>query len=419
MGNWRGQALLRDFNQRDRTRRRGHSKAPNVENPAHRANWLCGGASNAASPVTYDFFNDPVDWAFAALFAMLAFGAWAVRLWEPSIGGPLTHLSLNFAALVVILLAIQYLWRTGFPNYPFSAGPVWRRLSAYPLRQFVYAAAGMLIVSGGFEAIFSGAAFDVMGISAGSPALADQTFADVARATNQIAAFALPAGLIAYLGFVALAGPARRATSTALVATAPPADRAPFSPQSALIGRDLARRIRLTGWIGFWIDFVLAFLTAPLLAFGAVGQSISSTIWVSDPIHWGYFGLGLLFASLFLDFFSTVASGRLVSDPARMLAADQPAALWFLGVGSLVNVVGAVVSFTGVGLSVALLVAKTVSQPPGIAITDPDRIVRALDVFILMANFNLLLAHFIGVVATVWLSMEALKARHRFAIAAA
>jgi len=365
----------------------------------------------------YDFFDDPVDWVFAALFALLALVAWGLRLWEPSIGGPLTNLALNFAALVVMLLAVQYLWRAWFSNYPFGVGPAWRRFAAYPLRQFVYAFAGLLIVSGGFEAIFSGAAFDVMGISAGSAGLADVGFAAVARALNLIAAFALPAGLIAYLGFVALAGPARRTTSTALVAAAPPRMALTISPESVLIGQDLGRRIRLMGWMGFWLDFVLAFLTAPLLAFGAVGQSISSTVWVSDPIHWGYFGLGLLFASLFLDLFSTIASRRLMRDPASMLGADQSTALWFLGAGSLVNALGSVVSFIGSGLSIALLVAKTVSQPPGIAITDPDRIVRALDIFILMANFNLLLAHFIGVGAAVWLSMQALKARHRFAAA--
>ena len=141
--------------------------------------------------LAYDFFDDPLDWAFAALFAMLTLVAWG-RLWEPSIGGPLTNLALNFAALVVILLAAQYLWRSWFPNYPFGVGPAWRRFAAYPLRQFVYAAAGLLVVSGGFEAIFSGASFDVLGISAGSSSLADPGFADVARAMNQIAAFALP-----------------------------------------------------------------------------------------------------------------------------------------------------------------------------------------------------------------------------------
>lgn len=388
-----------------------------VEIAASRANWFSGVALNAASSVTYDFFDDPIDWAFAALFAMLALFAWGLRLWEPSINGPLTNLSLNFAALVVILLAAQYLWRATFPNYPFSTGAVWRRLAAYPLRQFIYAAAGVLIFSGGFEAIFSGAPLEVMGVTAGSPDLANPVFASSAAAMNQIAAFVLAFGVLAYLGFVILAGPAPRATSTALVTAVPPRSARMLSTQSALAGHDLARRIRLMGWMGFWLDFVLAFLTAPLLAFGAVGQSISSTIWVSDPIHWGFVGLGLLFASLFLDFFSTIASAKLMADPSGFLSDDRPAKLWFLGAGSLINVFGSVVSFIGVGLSIALLVAKTVSQPPGIAITDPDKIVRALDIFILMANFNLLLAHFIGAGAAVWLSTEALKARHRFAAA--
>lgn len=348
---------------------------------------------------------------------MLVVAAWGLRIWEPTLGGPLTDLSLGFSALVILLLAAQYLWRAVFPNYPFGGGPVWRRFAAYPLRQFIYAAAILLIVSGAFEAIFSGASLAAIGLWAASTDFADPSFASFARALNQIAAFALPAGLIAYLGFVALAEPLRPATSTALVATPPPPSTVVFPPHTILAGQDLGRRIRLMGWIGFWLDFVLAFLTAPLLAFGAVGQSISSTVWVSDPIHWGFFGLGLLFISLVLDFFSTIASGRLIRDPSGYLAEEQPAKLWFLGVGSIVNVLGSVVSFIGVGLSIALLVAKTVSQPPGIAITDPDKIVRALDVFILMANFNLLLAHFIGAGAAVWLSMQALKARHKFVVA--
>jgi len=73
------------------------------------------------------------------------------------------------------------------------------------------------------------------------------------------------------------------------------------------------------------------------------------------------------------------------------------------------------VSFVGVGLSVALMIGKTVSQPPGIAITDPNKIVRALDVFVLLVNINLLFGHFIGASMAAWLSNQALRARHRFA----
>ncbi|MBI5313714.1 MAG: hypothetical protein HZB28_11490, partial [Methylocystis sp.] len=42
----------------------------------------------------YDFFDDPVDWAFAALFALLTLAAWGLRLWEPSIARQ-RHLHLN------------------------------------------------------------------------------------------------------------------------------------------------------------------------------------------------------------------------------------------------------------------------------------------------------------------------------------
>jgi hypothetical protein len=81
-----------------------------------------------------------------------------------------------------------------------------------------------------------------------------------------------------------------------------------------------------------------------------------------------------------------------------------------------ISIVGALASFAGVGLSVALLIGKTVSQPPGIAITDPSKIVRALDIFLLLVNVDLLLAHFVGVGITAWLSISALKAHHQYSL---
>ena len=57
----------------------------------------------------------------------------------------------------------------------------------------------------------------------------------------------------------------------------------------------------------------------------------------------------------------------------------------------------------GAGSSLGVLIAKTVSQPPGMAITNPNRIVRALDVFVVVANFNLITAHFVGAASSIWL----------------
>ena len=67
------------------------------------------------------------------------------------------------------------------------------------------------------------------------------------------------------------------------------------------------------------------------------------------------------------------------------------------------SALGLTTAILGTAFSIALLVAKTVSQPPGIAITDPQKIVRAVDVFVLLANFTIVVAHFIGVLTCLWI----------------
>ena len=86
-----------------------------------------------------------------------------------------------------------------------------------------------------------------------------------------------------------------------------------------------------------------------------------------------------------------------------------------IAAGLLLSLLGVVIAFVGVALSISLLVAKTVSQPPGIAITDPNKIIRALDVFVLLVNYSLLVAHFIGLGASFWLRFQAERARRDFA----
>lgn len=77
----------------------------------------------------------------------------------------------------------------------------------------------------------------------------------------------------------------------------------------------------------------------------------------------------------------------------------------------LIGLLGVFISFFGVALSIVLLIVKTISQPPGIAITEPKNIIRALDVFVLIVNFLLLIAHFIGTVIVLWLGIYASRAR--------
>ncbi|WP_083889659.1 DUF3611 family protein [Nostoc sp. PCC 7107] len=42
----------------------------------------------------------------------------------------------------------------------------------------------------------------------------------------------------------------------------------------------------------------------------------------------------------------------------------------------------------GAGSTLGTLVAKSISQALGVAITNPNKIIRALDVFVVVANIN-------------------------------
>jgi len=108
---------------------------------------------------------------------------------------------------------------------------------------------------------------------------------------------------------------------------------------------------------------------------------------------------------------------RIRNEPARFLSRERRWTFWFVVVGALLSMMGLLDSFVGVGLSVALLVGKTMSQPPGIAITDPTKIIRALDIFVLLVNISLLFAHFIGFGVAAWLRISSLQARHQYLVA--
>jgi hypothetical protein len=158
----------------------------------------------------------------------------------------------------------------------------------------------------------------------------------------------------------------------------------------------------------FWVQFGLAVISAPLLAFATSGRAFSpGSVGFGDANYWGGDAFYLLcFAVLLALYYTSRQKGRA---KAGFLFQQNRAAFWFLGLGMFSGLLGIFLSFTGVALSITLLIAKTVSQPPGIAITNPNRIIRAIDVFVLLVNFNLLVAHFIGMSLSLWLSIGVSK----------
>jgi hypothetical protein len=138
------------------------------------------------------------------------------------------------------------------------------------------------------------------------------------------------------------------------------------STPASRLAQSLAKNLRLFGWIGFWVQFGLAVISAPLLAFATSGRAFSpGSVGFGDAIYCGGDAFFLLCFAVLLALYYTRAAKKVARRPDSYFNHENRAAFWFLGLGMFTGLLGVFLSFTGVALSITLLIAKTVSQPQG------------------------------------------------------
>ncbi len=361
---------------------------------------------------------------------ILALG-WGAAFTERPLASLPFALHVSLGVVAGALLLAQLVLRLVVPPPALPARWSKARRAAAGFFEFAtYLALALLVATGALWGYFGGAPLAVFGFPLPASAISDPRLAEIlgpagAQALGLAGASASEAllaahRLLAILFAVSIALHLALGSFARFRPQAPPPEAPKFAP--ALIEpsptAELASRLRLFGWLQFWPQLAIALASGVLLQFSTSGRAFSpSETGYGDAIYWSLYAFLLLCAATALAFFYTRAA-RFVARP-DYLGVHKITAFWFLSLGLLIGLVGVILSFVGLSLSVSLLVAKTVSQPPGIAITDPNKIIRALDVFILLVNFALLLAHFIGVGIASWLTSEATRTRFRFAVATA
>ncbi|HET6374941.1 MAG TPA: DUF3611 family protein [Methylocella sp.] len=358
------------------------------------------------------------------------------------------HSSIGFT--IGALLIIQFFLRIlAGPQINADRLPEPRRSFAHLLPVLIYAVLAAALFSGYLQASFSGMSLQFWGASLPAIPAADQPMADVLgqfwgaplriagagnlmasaffAAAHGTAALLLAGLLLAQAAAFALGKfyqPAGEAHMPAAEIRQAQALEVPAGPQEAphppesKAALSLAGSLRLFGRVQFWVQLALALICGVLLEFATSGRAFSpsSTRGFGDAIYWGIYGFALLWLAIALAFYYSRAARKLVARPASYLSLGKAGFLsfWFVFAGMLAGLLGVLISFTGLALSISLLIVKTVSQPPGIAITDPSKIVRALDVFVLIVNFDLLMAHVIGVGIALWLGIGVTRARLKY-----
>ncbi|MEM7554737.1 MAG: DUF3611 family protein [Cyanobacteria bacterium P01_A01_bin.84] len=170
----------------------------------------------------------------------------------------------------------------------------------------------------------------------------------------------------------------------------------PTSPPSK---QRFATAFRFFGRISFWIQLFLGTAAGIILLLVILSNNFTKT---NNP----YIGF-----SIFLAVCSIAAVGfrvywayrytslaKLLQSPNTDLHPQKSEIIDVLNIGLYISLAGLLGAFLATeGTAIAVL-TKSLAQPEGVAVYNPRNIVRSLDLFLILADVNIMGAHILGVI---------------------
>jgi Protein of unknown function (DUF3611) len=174
--------------------------------------------------------------------------------------------------------------------------------------------------------------------------------------------------------------------------------------------------LRIAGWVSFVMQISLAAVASVLLLLAIAGRSLNRSIALpagvpisgvgtqtTTPglgvgIFWAVCGVLVLLFGSYLAF-RMVRFAKRLGNPNRAIRPQRTKVMQVLKLSVITGLVGILLMILGTGATIGVLLAKSISLPQGVALYDPSRSIRSLDVFVAAANTTGITAHFIGVVA--------------------
>jgi hypothetical protein len=171
--------------------------------------------------------------------------------------------------------------------------------------------------------------------------------------------------------------------------------------------------LQIAGWLSFCIQLGLAIVSGLMLVLAISGRNFSQAVdgaevssgssattpGITIGIFWATCGILALLFGTYLAFRYTRFARRLRNPNFNPLP-TKTNILQILQLGAIVGLIGMLLTILGDGSTLGVLLSKSIAQPQGVAIYDPTRIIRSLDIFVAMANLCEIAAHFVGMVAS-------------------
>ncbi|WP_445174610.1 DUF3611 family protein, partial [Microcoleus sp.] len=170
----------------------------------------------------------------------------------------------------------------------------------------------------------------------------------------------------------------------------------PESLSQPLTNTQFVATFRLFSRFSFWIQLFLGAVSGIVLVFAMLGRNMSEQTNNNAGIGFGVFlavlGLLLLCFRIFWDFRYRLL-GRLLHAENSQVYPSKEHITHTLRIGLISSLVGVLIAFVASEETVAVVLAKTLSQPQTMTAYAPENVIRSLDIFVTMANVNLIGAH--------------------------
>jgi hypothetical protein len=173
----------------------------------------------------------------------------------------------------------------------------------------------------------------------------------------------------------------------------------------------IAANLRLTGWISFWVQLAILVVSGVVLLFAAFSRNVdedTNSAATSLCIGLAFFAIAALIASVVFSF-RYIRLGKRLTLGTIQRSPSQVRRM--VTIGLLISIGGLALSALGTEIGTGILLAKSLSQPQGAAVYTPDKIIRVLDILVVLSCSSLSLAHLAGGGGGLWLLLKGLAPR--------
>lgn len=178
--------------------------------------------------------------------------------------------------------------------------------------------------------------------------------------------------------------------------------------QLPVAAQRVAFALRTAGWVCFWVQAVLAVVAGLILLLAIPSALSSSATQTSAGTGGGVLlavcGLLVLGYSAYRAFSFTRLSRKLRS-PATGVRPKKVETIQQVRLTLMSNLSGMLLTLLGAEAIGGTLFVKSISQPQVLfgAAVDFSRFIQPLDIFVVLANIHATVAHFVGIVGSLWL----------------